>query len=81
MEVVKASLDRFEGNYAVVYSDDGKKFDVPKDMIGAKAGSRIRLYIEGSKIFRVEVDSKATDEALDKVRKKYGRLKRGDHLL
>jgi hypothetical protein len=35
MEVVEASLDRFEGDYAVIYSDDGKKFDVPKNMTDA----------------------------------------------
>jgi Protein of unknown function (DUF3006) len=81
MEVVKASLDRFEGGYAVIYSDDGKKFDVPKSMTDAKPGSRILLHLEDGHIIRVEEDKKATDEALDRVRKKYERLKRGDHLL
>lgn len=81
MEVVKASLDRFEGGYAVIYSDDGKKFDVPKSMTDAKAGSRVLLHMEGSCVVKVEEDRKATDEALDRVKKKYERLKRGDHLL
>jgi hypothetical protein len=82
-KVVKASLDRFEGDHAVIYSDDGKKFDVPKNMTtDVKAGSRVLLYIEDCRILKVEVDNKATDEALDKVREKYKRLKRrGDHLL
>ena len=81
MEVVKASLDRFDGDYAVIYSDGGTKYDVPKSMTDAKAGSRVLLYLESDQVIRVEVDEKATDEALDRVRKKYERLKRGDHIL
>ena len=80
MEVVKASLDRFEGDYAVIYSDGGAKYDVPKTMTDAKAGSRVLLYIESDQVIRIEVDKQATDKALDRVREKYRRLKRGDHL-
>jgi hypothetical protein len=81
MEVVKASLDRFEGDYAVIYSDGGIKYDVPKGMTDAKAGSRVLLYLESDQVIGIEVDKKATDESLDRVRKKYERLKKGDHLL
>ena len=81
MEVIKASLDRFEGEYAVIYSNDGIKFDVPKSMTRAKAGSRVILYVEDGQVLRIEADKKATDEAHDRIRKKYKRLKRGDHLL
>ena len=81
MEVVKASLDRFEGDYAVIYSDGGIKYDVPKSMTDAKAGSRVLLYLESDQVIRVQVDEKETDEAFDRVRKKYERLKKGDRLL
>ncbi|HEU4605138.1 MAG TPA: hypothetical protein VFS46_02750 [Nitrososphaera sp.] len=50
-------------------------------MTDAKAGSRILLYLESDQVIGIEVDKKATDEALDRIRKKYERLKRKDHLL
>lgn len=81
MEVVKASLDRFEGDFAVVYSDDGTKYDVPRIMTDAKAGSRLLLYLEEGQVVKIDVDEKATDDALERIRKKYDRVKRGDHLL
>ena len=81
MEVVKASLDRFEGDFAVVYSDDGTKYDVPRNMTDAKAGSRLLLYLEEGRVVKIDVDEKATDDALERIRKKYDRVKRGDHLL
>lgn len=78
MEIIRGSLDRIEGNYAIVYSDnDGSKFDVPRSMISdAKPGSKILLYVEGDDIIGIEVDRQATDEALDRIRKKYQRLQK-----
>ena len=81
MEVIKASLDRFEGEYAVIYSDDGIKYDVPKSMTHSRAGSKIVLYLEAGQVVKIEADKRATDETRDRIRKKYKRLKRGEHLL
>ena len=38
--VIRASLDRIEGDFAVVYSDDDHKFDVSLELVkGAKPGT------------------------------------------
>ena len=80
MQVVRASLDRFEGDYAVIYSDDGVKFDVPKDFANMEAGSRVLLYIEDDKVVQVKADKTATDGAIERIKKKYDRLKKRERL-
>jgi hypothetical protein len=77
-KVIKASLDRFEGDYAVVYSnEDGTKFDVPAEMLsGTRPGSRLKLHVEGVRILSIDVDSKTTSEARDRIRSKYERLRK-----
>lgn len=80
MQVVRASLDRFEGDYAVIYSDDGVKFDVPKDFANMEAGSRVLLYVEDGRVVQVKADRTATDDALERIKKKYDRLKKGERL-
>jgi hypothetical protein len=85
-KIIQASLDRIEGNFAIVHTDDGNgydhhKFDVPVELVnGAKPGMRLRLYIENNQIKRIEVDREATEEARDRIRKKYEMLRRGRHL-
>jgi bifunctional DNA-binding transcriptional regulator/antitoxin component of YhaV-PrlF toxin-antitoxin module len=79
MEVVKASLDRVEGNYAVVYSDsDRRKFDIPREILpkGIKPGNRVILTLDGDKVAKVIVDKKATEEARDRIKEKYEKLRR-----
>ena len=83
MEVVKASLDRLEGDYAVIYSDaDAKKFDIPRMMLpkDAQPGTRLILQVDGDNIEKVTVDEKATEDAKDRIRRKYEKLRRGKHL-
>ena len=65
-KMVRASLDRIEGDFAIVYTDDGDgddhhKFDVPVELVNdAKPGVRLQLYIENNKIKRIEIDREAT---------------------
>ncbi|HVX03312.1 MAG TPA: DUF3006 domain-containing protein [Nitrososphaera sp.] len=76
---IRASLDRFEGEYAVIYSDAGiGKFDVPREMLGkgVKPGMRLLLYLDGDRVARVKVDNKATEDAKDRIRRKYAGLAR-----
>jgi hypothetical protein len=96
-KVIRASLDRIEGDFAVVYADDvtadddddddhhyrnNNKFDVPLELLKrAKPGTRLQLHIENDHINHIEIDKKATDRARDRVRKKYERLRRGRHHL
>lgn len=84
-KMVQASLDRIEGDFAIVYTDDGDddhhKVDVPVELVNdAKPGMRLQLYIEDNQIKRIEIDRDATEEARDRIRKKYERLRRGHHL-
>ena len=84
-KMVRASLDRIEGDFAIVYTDDGDddhhKVDVPVELVNdAKPGMRLQLYIEDNQIKRIEIDRDATEEARDRIRKKYERLRRGHHL-
>ncbi len=83
--VIKASLDRIEGDFAVVYADDGNnghhKFDVPMELVsGAKPGMRLQLHIENNQIKRIEIDIEATKGAQDRIHSKYEMLRRGRHL-
>jgi hypothetical protein len=79
-KVIRASLDRIEGDYAVIYDKDGHKFDVPLEMIeDAKPGMRLRLHIEDAQVKRVEVDRGATYAAKDRISKKYERLRKRKH--
>ena len=84
-KVIKASLDRIEGDFAVVYADDGNdghhKFDVPMELVSdAKPGMRLQLHIENNQIKRIEIDRKATKGAKDRIHSKYEMLRRGRHL-
>ena len=60
-KVIRASLDRIEGDLAVVYGDDGDdnhhRFDVPLKLVkDAKPGMRLQLHIENNQIKRIEID-------------------------
>ncbi len=85
-KVVRASFDRVEGEFAVVYADYYEdsdkdhqscynKIDVPLKLVkDAKPGTRLKLYMENSVVTRIEVDKEATDRARDRIRKKYEKL-------
>ena len=80
--VIRASLDRIEGEIAVVYSDnDDHKFDLPLNSVkGAKPGMRLQLHIQNDQITHIEIDREATERARDRIRKKYHRLQQSRHL-
>lgn len=82
MEVIRASVDRFEGEFAVVYSDeDDRRFDIPLQLLSAiKPGSRVLVSLENDSIQSVEEDKEATDDARDRIKRKYQRLREGHHL-
>jgi hypothetical protein len=83
--VIRASLDRIEGDFAVVYSDDDDddyhKFNVPLKLVkGARPGMRLQLHIQNDQITHIEIDREATERARDRIRKKYHRLQQSRHL-
>ena len=81
-KVIKASLDRFEGDLAVMYSNDvrKRKIDVPRSLVKARAGARVLIYIEEGHVTKVETDEVGTREAKQRIKDKYKMLRRGDHL-
>lgn len=82
-EIVRASLDRFEDNdFAVIYADDGRKFDLPRELIptDAREGDRLRIYLQDSKVIKARVDHKDTEELERKIKEKLEQLKRNEHL-
>lgn len=56
------SIDRFEGNIAVLIDEDGDRLDVPRDDLpsGIAAGDMVRLQ-DG--VFRQDVDAAAARRA------------------
>lgn len=88
-KVIKASFDRVEGDFAVVYADEASaadhkhhyRFNVPLELVkNAKPGARLQLHIENDRINHIEIDREATEKARDRIRKKYERLQRARHL-
>jgi hypothetical protein len=88
-KVIRASLDRIEGDFAVIYPDHDdhhhhltqNKLDVPLKLVkDAKPGMRLQLYMENNQIKRIEIDKEATDRARDRIHKKYERLRQDRHL-
>lgn len=82
MEVIEASVDRFEGEYAVAYSDqDGRRIDIPLSLIGKiKPGSRVQITLENDFVSDVREDVDATKDAKERIKRKYQRLREGHHL-
>lgn len=79
---VKASLDRFEGDYAVVYSDDGRKFDIARKLLPKRTrpGARLKLILENNdEVISVSIDNKGQKELKKKIREKLEKIKRGEH--
>ncbi len=71
-EVIRASLDRFEGDYAIAYSDaaKGRRIDLPRESTpNAKPGMHLWLYIEGGSITRVEINNQQTQDAKERIQK------------
>jgi len=66
------SIDRFEGNLAVLLTDDGTAINVPRALLpkGAKAGDILAVTIDR--------DAGATKQVSDKTRKVQDQLKATD---
>ena len=67
---MKAVIDRFEGDYAVVLvGDEEIKIDVPKQLLpkGAKEGSWLKLNFE--------LDPEGTEKQKEKISKLLDKLK------
>ena len=82
-EVIKASLDRFEEDYAVVYSNDDnrRRFDLPRQMVtNAKPGMHLWFHIKGDSVTALEIHNQEIDDAKERISRKYERLRKGLHM-
>ncbi|HKU48999.1 MAG TPA: DUF3006 family protein [Nitrososphaera sp.] len=78
-KVIRASFDRVEGDYAVVYTDEGQqKIDIPIELLDKiRPGTRLLLHVKDDDVVHaVEVDVKATEDAKNSIHSKYARLRR-----
>jgi hypothetical protein len=79
----KASIDRFEGNKAVVIvSDENKQYMIDKSDLpkGAKEGDWLSVEISGEKITKMELDLQAKEESTMRIQSKLDNLRRGNQL-
>lgn len=68
---MKAVIDRFEGNFAVVLvGDEEVKIDIPKDLLpkGAREGSWLKI--------RFELDPEGTEKQKEKIENLLDKLKK-----
>lgn len=63
---MKITVDRFEGSFAVVETENGKMIDCPIELLPPNAK-------EGS-IINISVDEKATEEKLQKLTNRMNKL-------
>jgi hypothetical protein len=80
---MKAVIDRFEGNLAVLLvGDEEKKMEVPRKSLpkGAREGHWLQLEMEGDSIKNVAIDKEETARAKQRIAEKLERLRRGEHL-
>lgn len=47
---IRFSLDRFEGDYAVCYDEQGNKFDFPRSLVPLEAGSLFTAKLDEKRL-------------------------------
>ena len=81
--MMKAVIDRFEAEYAVlIVGDDERRMNVLRTLLPpeAKEGQWLKLDIVDGEIRNVTVDEHETDLVKKRVTDKMAALRRGDHL-
>ena len=79
---VKAVVDRFEENKAVILvGDDEEQLIVDRKQLptGTKEGHWLLVWLEGKRLIKAKIDEDATEQARERIADKLGRLRRGDH--
>jgi hypothetical protein len=80
--MMKAVIDRFEGDYAIlIVGDDEKRLNIPREQLpkGAKEGSWLQLDIVGNQPRNIILDDQANETARKRIAEKLNRLRRGDY--
>ena len=78
---VRAVVDRFEGDLAVLMIGD-EPMDVPRKVLPRKVreGDYLEVTLEDGHIVGVKIDHAETERARQRIAEKLERLRRGDHL-
>lgn len=78
---MKAVVDRFEGEWAVLMIE-GQPMNVRRDVLPdeVREGHHLEVMMEEGKVVRAVVDEAETESALQRIREKVERLRRGEHL-
>ena len=81
-EMMKAVIDRFEGEYAIlIVGDDEHRVNVSRKFLPkeAKEGHWLHLDIVGDEVSNIELDEQETEKAKQRIAEKLARLRRGDY--
>ncbi len=79
---MKAVIDRFEGDLAVLLvGDEQRKLDVSRHLLPAEAaeGDWLEIELQNGRVVRATMDRDATIKARERIMTKLERLRRGDH--
>ena len=80
---MKAVIDRFEDDQAVLLLNDGQdQLVVPRKVLphGAKEGDWLQIEVKEGKVISAVIDSEETAKAKQRIADKLARLRRGEHL-
>jgi tellurite resistance-related uncharacterized protein len=79
---VKAVIDRFEGDLAVlIVGEEEQRMNVPRKLLPkqAKEGSWLQLDILDGMPHSITLDDQETENVKHRIAKKLARLRRGDY--
>ena len=79
---VKAVIDRFEGDKAVILvGDEEERLVVDRKQLppGAREGEWLRAEVRDDVLIRAEIDDEETGRTKKRIADKLARLRRGEH--
>jgi hypothetical protein len=80
--MMKAVIDRFEGEFAIlIVGDDERHLNVSRKLLPeeAKEGHWLQLEIVGGEVSNIRVDDQETENVNRRIAEKLARLRRGDY--
>jgi DNA polymerase III delta prime subunit len=81
-EMMKAVIDRFEGEYAIlIVGDDEQRLNVSRKLLPkeVKEGNWLQVDIVGGEVSNITVDEPETEKARQRIAEKLARLRKGDY--
>lgn len=77
---MKAVIDRFEGEVAVLELEDGGLLTVQRSLLppDAREGAHLNIALDNDKLVGAELDVWAENDAKARIRAKLERLRRGE---